>query len=225
MDLKEQTVTIPLHVNVVPGDQPAGRVVNPMVVTELAFQKAQSAKRDASRRLSGGDGDGAVRGLRDARSAVLGAMAAAPLSAQPELADEAALIEDMLAESEHGSPSRAAKFLSSDAMGKSRTRGRVAEAAGVRVVSESRTGVSSCQEDGGGVCRSFAPGHQMHVIHAGRVGEIPWGVARRHRCHSRRPGRHRSIRPGEHDNPHLAPRVAYVPVGGERAGAGARGIP
>lgn len=65
-DLKEQVVTIPLHVNVVPGDEAAGRVPNPVVVTEMAFQAAQTAKREASRRLSEGDSSGAVSRLRTA---------------------------------------------------------------------------------------------------------------------------------------------------------------
>lgn len=124
VDLKEQVVTIPLHVNVVPGDQAAGRVANPVVVTEMAFQIAQSAKREASRRLSQGDSVGATRRLRTARSSVMDAMSTAPSEVQPELASEAALIEDMLAESQHGDLSRAAKWMSSDSMRKSRTRGR-----------------------------------------------------------------------------------------------------
>lgn len=56
------------------------------------------------------------------RSAVMDAMSAAPFQAMPELSDEAALIEGMVAESEHGDMSRAAKWTSSDSMRKSRTR-------------------------------------------------------------------------------------------------------
>lgn len=123
-ELKEQTVTIPLHVNVVPGDEAAGRVANPQVVTEVAFQSAQRAKRSASRRLSSGDTAGAAVDLGHARDAVTNALPSASSEASAELAEEIRVIDDMLAESEHGSSSRAAKFLTSDVTGKSRTRGR-----------------------------------------------------------------------------------------------------
>ncbi len=122
--LKEQSVTIPLHVNVVPGDQAAGRVANPVVVTEMAFQQAQRAKRSASQRLSAGNSRGAARQLRRARKGIDDAMTSAPLEAMPELASEAALLEGMLHESEYGDMSRAAKWTSSDATTKSHTRGR-----------------------------------------------------------------------------------------------------
>jgi Ca-activated chloride channel family protein len=122
--LKEQLVTIPLHVNVVPGDQAAGRIPNPIVVTEMAFQQAQKAKRSASRRLSRGDSQGAARQLKRAGTSIHEAMASAPPEALPELAGEAELLEGMLHESEYGDLSRAAKWTSSDAATKSRTRGR-----------------------------------------------------------------------------------------------------
>src|SRR3712207_7950376 len=46
-------------VNVVPGDEVAGRVPNPVVRTEVAFQQAQRAKRLASEALLDGDVAGA----------------------------------------------------------------------------------------------------------------------------------------------------------------------
>ena len=122
--LKEQLVTIPLHVNVVPGDQAAGRVPNAVVVTEMAFQQAQTAKRSASRRLSRGDSQGAARQLKRASVSINDAMASAPPEVIPELLSEAAALEGMLHESEYGDVSRAAKWTSSDAASKSRTRGR-----------------------------------------------------------------------------------------------------
>ena len=124
VELKEETVTIPLHVNVVPGDEAAGRVVNPVVATELAFQEAQRAKREASRRLSIGDADGAARHLRTAGSAISGAMQVAPAHLRAELTDEASVIDDMMNETQYGEMTRASKFLSADVSRKSRTRGR-----------------------------------------------------------------------------------------------------
>ena len=46
--LKQHTITVPLHVNVVPGDQAAGRIPDPVVRTEVVYQRAQQAKREAS---------------------------------------------------------------------------------------------------------------------------------------------------------------------------------
>ncbi len=124
VELKEETVTIPLHVNVVPGDQAAGRTVNPVVATELAFQEAQRAKREASRRLYEGDVAGAAMQLGMAGSAIADAMGWAPVESRAELSDEAAEIDQMMHEARYGEMTRASKRLSSDAARKSRQRGR-----------------------------------------------------------------------------------------------------
>jgi len=124
VELKEETVTIPLHVNVVPGDEAAGRTVNPVVATELAFQKAQRAKREASRRLYEGDVDGAAVQLATAASSIGAVMGMAPEAARAELSDEAAEIDQMMHEARSGEMTRASKRLSSDAARKSRQRGR-----------------------------------------------------------------------------------------------------
>ena len=120
----EQTVALPLHVNVVPGDQAAGRIANPLVVTEMAFLTAQARKRDASRRLSEGDHFGAVAGLSDASDNLHAAMAVAPLEAMPELQEESDMIEQLRAEAEYGDRNLTSKRLSSDSARKSRQRGR-----------------------------------------------------------------------------------------------------
>jgi hypothetical protein len=52
--LTTHTIELPVHVNVVPGDQVAGRVPDPVVRSELAFQQAQRAKRRASEALRSG---------------------------------------------------------------------------------------------------------------------------------------------------------------------------
>jgi Ca-activated chloride channel homolog len=124
VQLKEETVTIPLHVNVVPGDEAAGRTVNPVVATELAFQKAQRAKREASKRLYEGDAAGAAAQLDLAGSAISAAMGTAPAGSQAELSDEAAVIDQLMHEARYGEMTRASKYLSSDANLKSRKRGR-----------------------------------------------------------------------------------------------------
>lgn len=53
--LTTHTVTVPVSVNVVPGDQAAGRVPDPVVRAERLFHDAQEAKRRASDALLRGD--------------------------------------------------------------------------------------------------------------------------------------------------------------------------
>ncbi len=122
--LREQVVKLPLHANVVPGDEAAGRLPDPAVVTELAFQKAQRAKRSAAHHLSVGDGRSAMADLRAAGSAIAEALACAPAEALADLEEETGVINRMVGESQYGSASRAAKTLSADSTLKSRNRGR-----------------------------------------------------------------------------------------------------
>ena len=65
-DLLEQVVTIPVAVNVVPGDQAAGRIVDITVQTEVVFQEAQQSKRLASEALERGEREVAKRHLHGA---------------------------------------------------------------------------------------------------------------------------------------------------------------
>ncbi|MDP9434841.1 MAG: hypothetical protein M3P93_06450 [Actinomycetota bacterium] len=122
--LEQHTVTLPLQVNVVPGDVAAGRVPNPVMRTELAFLQAQTAKRHASTRLSRRDTARALRDLQTARSVVIDALAAAPAELHSELRDEVDALARMEEEAQYGDLSRAAKVTSSDAARKSRQRGR-----------------------------------------------------------------------------------------------------
>ena len=122
--LKEQVVEMPLHVNVVPGDEAAGRIPNPVVVTELAFQRAQQVKREAARWLSEGDTTAACAELRRAQELVAHAVAAAPSAEAAELRQESELLQEMMTKAEYGSSTRAAKAMSMDVSFKSRNRGR-----------------------------------------------------------------------------------------------------
>jgi len=122
--LEQHTVTVPVHVNVVPGDQAAGRVPDPVVRTELAYLEAQRAKREASTLLSDGDIDGALRHLRSAGGTVAAAMAAAPMSMRAHLGEESTVLEELIGNVRDGAYSRAAKFTSADARRKSSYYGR-----------------------------------------------------------------------------------------------------
>lgn len=53
--LVEHTVTLPISVNVVPGDEAAQRVSNPAVRSEVLFQEAQETKKQASEAFERGD--------------------------------------------------------------------------------------------------------------------------------------------------------------------------
>ena len=77
-DMVGQTVLLPLTVNVVPGDQAAGRVADPVVRTEVLFQEAQDDKKLASEALERGDREQARRHLGAARSKLEQAGEAAP---------------------------------------------------------------------------------------------------------------------------------------------------
>ena len=83
--MAEKVATVPLNVNVVPGDAAAGRVPQAKVRDELVFLQLQRAKREAVERLRGGDAAGGARLMRDA------AMAAGA-AASPELREEAAVL-------------------------------------------------------------------------------------------------------------------------------------
>jgi Ca-activated chloride channel family protein len=117
-ELKEQTITLPLHVNVVPGDQAAGRVPDPKVRTELLFQRAQRAKRKAAEAL----GDGDVQAARAAYREAAAHIAAAPASA--ELAEEAEILGRLDAQVSSGQAILAAKVSRMEHARKSRQRGR-----------------------------------------------------------------------------------------------------
>jgi Ca-activated chloride channel family protein len=111
--LTQKTVTLPLHVNVLPGDEAAGRIPNPVVHSERAFQTAQQAKRDAATAMRHGDGPAAATML---------ACAAAVLP--PEHADEAQVLHDLADRALHDDLRRTAKFSEADAHLKNRRRGR-----------------------------------------------------------------------------------------------------
>ena len=66
-DLQSQVITWPMSVNVVPGDEAAGRVPNPTVTTARLLAETTRAKKEASEALSHGDGESAGR-IMDAQA-------------------------------------------------------------------------------------------------------------------------------------------------------------
>jgi Ca-activated chloride channel family protein len=115
----EETITLPLTVNVVPGDQAAGRVRDPKVQTERLFQQAQEAKRRAAEALGRGDEGTAMA----AYAAAAGAIAAAP-AASAELSEEAAILSELSDRTAAGDAAWAAKRSRAEHARKARQRGR-----------------------------------------------------------------------------------------------------
>ncbi|MGA3524927.1 vWA domain-containing protein [Melissospora conviva] len=122
--LTQHSITVPLHVNVVPGDQAAGRVPDPTVRTELVYLQVQQAKRRASGHLSAGVTDAALREIRGAQDSLAGALASAPDHLRKDLADEVAALAYLAEQTEGGMIARAAKYSSMDSARKSAKRGR-----------------------------------------------------------------------------------------------------
>ncbi len=65
--MESKVLKIPVNVNVVPGDQAAGRIADPEVETELRFQQSQRNKRLANEAITRGDHDEARRLWHDSR--------------------------------------------------------------------------------------------------------------------------------------------------------------
>jgi len=122
--MKSELVTLPVSVNVVPGDQAAGRTEDPEVTTELAFQRAQQTKREATDALRDGDVDRAMSSYRSAAADLrsLDVSAAAPETAA-EIAAEADLFDRLSAEAELDAM-HARKLSRADYHMKARKRGR-----------------------------------------------------------------------------------------------------
>lgn len=122
--LAQHTVTVPVHVNVVPGDQAAGRVPDPVVRTELVYLRAQRAKRRAANLLNSGDSAAALHEIRQAQREISQARDDAPEALAADLAEEAATLDYLARETETGSVARAGKYLSASSQARLQKRGR-----------------------------------------------------------------------------------------------------
>ena len=122
-DVVRHTTMLPVTVNVVPGDQAAGRVRSPQVTKEALFQETQRTKKNAADLLSDGRVEEARAMLTRAGSALNAEALSLPEVMAAELHDEVRLLLSLAEESGHDSM-RTSKALSSDFGWKSRTRGR-----------------------------------------------------------------------------------------------------
>jgi len=121
--MKSQVASIPVSVNVVPGDEAAGRTQDAEVSTELAFQRAQRAKREATDALRDGNVDEASAMLATASVELQDALDCAPEEAAGELANEAHLLSELATRSQIDAMS-VRKQARADYHMKSRKRGR-----------------------------------------------------------------------------------------------------
>lgn len=117
----EQTITVPVHVNVVPGDQAAGRIPDAKVRTELVYQQVQDEKRRAADALREGDMRAAREAYDAARRRLAKQMKACPA---PELDEERLVVERLRRRADAGDVAWSAKASRMDSSHKSRKRGR-----------------------------------------------------------------------------------------------------
>ncbi|MDQ5895858.1 MAG: Ca-activated chloride channel [Actinomycetota bacterium] len=122
--MEGKTVTLPVNVNVVPGDEAAGRIANPEVTTELTFQTAQRNKREASDALARGDRSEAQRLWQDSRHQ-LGSLDRHGMSGKQirEIDEELQMVDRIESSSEHDI-NMARKHSQADFHRKNRKRGR-----------------------------------------------------------------------------------------------------
>ena len=120
----EHTIEVPVHVNVVPGDQAAGRIPDATVRSELSYQQAQDSKRRASEALRGGDAETAARMYGEAGDALSSALPAAPPAVAEDMQGEAELLQHLAERAIFDDASRVAKFSEADRARKARKRGR-----------------------------------------------------------------------------------------------------
>jgi Ca-activated chloride channel family protein len=122
--LTSHTIEVPVHVNVVPGDQAAGRIADPVVASERVFQQAQQEKRRAGEALREGDSARAAARYREAAERLEEFLPAAAPEMRTELQSEASLLQEMADRTSWDEPARLSKFTDADRTAKTRKRGR-----------------------------------------------------------------------------------------------------
>jgi Ca-activated chloride channel family protein len=86
--LIEHVAALPISVNVVPGDEAAGRVPHPTVHSEVLFQEAQDVKRQASEAFERGDLESGKRLLGETKTQLRRAIDVAPEAIASEIRGE-----------------------------------------------------------------------------------------------------------------------------------------
>ncbi|MCX6397196.1 MAG: VWA domain-containing protein [Propionibacteriales bacterium] len=122
--LIEQRVSLPISVNVVPGDERGDRVPHPTVQSEVLFQEAQEAKRKASEAFESGDLDGGELFLAMAGGLIGGALAITPEGLADAVRSEQEEIDRMRMMTRHQDTSYMSKMTRDSFHQQNRKRGR-----------------------------------------------------------------------------------------------------
>ncbi|MEE3851762.1 VWA domain-containing protein [Gordonia sp. LSe1-13] len=96
--LTEHTVSLPISVNVVPGDELGDRVPDPKVQSERLYQEGQAAKLEASQAYETGDLDGGLAHMRESRDRLRAASVLARPEDRAAIDMELSMIEEVSAE-------------------------------------------------------------------------------------------------------------------------------
>lgn len=120
--LTEHSVTLPISVNVVPGDELGDRIPNPQVQSEKLYQQGQQTKLQASQAYESGDLDAGDAHLARSRDIFVDAMDIAPAPA--DIADEIAVIDQLRAQATTLGAGYASKASRQSYHSESRQRGR-----------------------------------------------------------------------------------------------------
>ncbi|MFN8161707.1 MAG: VWA domain-containing protein [Solirubrobacterales bacterium] len=97
--MEQKVARIPVNVNVVPGDQAAGRVPDAEVSTEVAYQRAQRSKKEASEEIRRGDILAAQHCYDAARADLASARRRAPRRLHDDLDQEIEMLARLSEES------------------------------------------------------------------------------------------------------------------------------
>ncbi|NYG54962.1 vWA domain-containing protein [Nocardioides perillae] len=128
--LVEHTVSLPISVNVVPGDEAAQRVPDPTVRSEVLFQEAQEAKRKASEAFERGDLDVGRTYLGETELLLDGAAGLLDGAGKAELDAERADVRRMQQLSTEAPPTHVSKLTRASYHQQNRKRGRRRESDG-----------------------------------------------------------------------------------------------
>ncbi len=93
--LVEHVAALPITVNVVPGDEAAGRVPHPTVHSEILFQEAQDVKRQASEAFERGEFENGQRLMGETKARLAASLEAASEMLKAEIRAEIDEVEQM----------------------------------------------------------------------------------------------------------------------------------
>lgn len=95
LGLIEHTMTVPINVNVVPGDEATLRIPHPTVRSEILFQQAQESKRKASEAFERGDVDDGQQHLGESMRQLRASLEAAPESLHADISAEMSTVGEL----------------------------------------------------------------------------------------------------------------------------------